>query len=117
MRILQVARQFQPSVGGVESCVLNVSRELLTRGHEVEVVTLDRNLRSGEEYPREAIVDGIPTRRIPYFGATRYPIAPSVLKRIAGYDVVHVHCIDFCNVFLALGAMLRLHDRPVVVTS
>jgi len=37
MRILQVARQFYPKVGGIESCVLNLSRGLVARGHHVEV--------------------------------------------------------------------------------
>jgi glycosyltransferase involved in cell wall biosynthesis len=41
VKILQVIPTLEPSVGGVAPAVLTLSRELLRRGHEITVVTLD----------------------------------------------------------------------------
>jgi alpha-1,3-mannosyltransferase len=117
MRILQVARQFYPKVGGIESCVLNLSRGLVARGHHVEVVTLDRDIRNRRrlESPRE--IDSIRIHRIPYFGPRRYPVAPSWLRLIDGFDVIHIHAIDFFVDSAALTRSLGIHRKPIVVTT
>src|SRR5687768_14260007 len=95
MRILQVARQFHPKTGGIESCVLNLSRGLIERGHHVEVLTLDRDLRTRRPLDSSASIDSIAIHRIPYVGPRRYPIAPSWLHFIDDFDVIHIHAIDF----------------------
>ena len=117
MRILEVARQFHPKVGGIESCVLHLSTGLITRGHRVEVVTLNRDLRSGEILRGPAEVDSIPIHRIPYFGLRRYPVAPSWLRYIDDFDVVHVHAIDFFVDSAALAKVMGLHKKPIIVTT
>jgi alpha-1,3-mannosyltransferase len=117
MRILQVARQFYPKIGGIESSVLNLSRGLTARGHHVEVVTLNRDLRSGRSLNSPAEVDGIRIHPIPYIGSARYPIAPSWFRQIDSFDVIHIHAIDFFIDSAALGKRLRLHDKPIVVTT
>lgn len=40
MKIIQIATFFHPVTGGVETHVLNLSRELEKNGHEVEVLCL-----------------------------------------------------------------------------
>jgi len=117
MRILQVARQFYPKVGGIESCVLNLSRGLITRGHHVEVVTLDRDLRSRQPLDGPSEIDSIPIRRISYFGPRRYPVAPSWLRYIDDFDVIHVHAIDFFADSAALAKKIGVHRKPIVVTT
>ena len=117
MRILQVARQFYPKVGGIESCVLNLSRGLKARGHQVEVVTLDRDLRSGQPLDAPSEIDSIPIHRIPYFGSRRYPVAPSWLRYIDDFDVIHVHAIDFFVDSAALAKRIGVHHKPIVVTT
>lgn len=117
MRVLQVARQFYPKVGGIESCVLNLSRGLIARGHAVEVVTLDRDLRTGRPLSSPNSIDSIPIHRIPYFGSPRYPIAPSWLRLIDDFDVIHIHAIDFFVDSAALAKRLGLYRKPIIVTT
>ena len=117
MRVLQVARQFYPKVGGIESCVLNLSRGLVARGHTVEVVTLDRDLATGKRLDSPASIDSIPIHRIPFVGSRRYPIAPAWLRFIDDFDVLHVHAIDFFVDSAALGKRLGIHGKPIVVTT
>jgi alpha-1,3-mannosyltransferase len=117
MRILQVARQFYPKVGGIESCVLNLSRGLIERGHRVEVVTLDRDIRNGKLLESPSEIDSIRIHRIPYFGPRRYPVAPSWLRFIDDFDVVHIHAIDFFADSAAVAQSLGIHSKPIVVTT
>jgi len=117
MRILQAARQFYPKVGGIESCVLNLSRGLIARGHSVEVVTLDRDIRNRRRLEGPSEVDSIRIHRVPYFGPRRYPVAPSWLRFIDDFDVVHIHAIDFFIDSAALARSLGLHRKPIIVTT
>jgi len=61
------------------------------------------------------VIDGIPVRRIPYSGSSRYPFAPAVMRHIGEADVVHVHGIDFFFDFLALTKMF--HRKPLVAST
>jgi alpha-1,3-mannosyltransferase len=117
MRVLEVARQFYPRVGGIESCVLNLTLGLAARGHHVEVVTLDRDLRDGHPIRSPASLDGVPIHRVPYFGSRRYTVAPAWLRFAAGFDVVHLHGIDFFIDFAALARTLGVLRQPIVVTT
>ena len=117
MRIAQVARQFHPKIGGIESCVLNVSRGLINRGHEVKVVTLDRDLRTGAKLDGPSPIASLAVERIPYFGSARYPIAPSWLRRVRDCDVIHIHAIDFFVDSAALANLVGFLKQPVIVTS
>jgi alpha-1,3-mannosyltransferase len=117
MRVLQVARQFYPKVGGIESCVLNLSRGLIARGHTVEVVTLDRDIRNRRRLEGPSEVDSIRIHRIPYFGPRRYPVAPSWLRFIHDFDVVHIHAIDFFLDSASLAQSVGFHHKPIIVTT
>jgi alpha-1,3-mannosyltransferase len=117
MRIAEVARQFHPKIGGIESCVLNVSRGLIDRGHRVKVVTLDRDLRTGNRLSDPSPIDSLPVERISYFGSARYPIAPSWLNHVRDCDVIHIHAIDFFVDSAAVARVAGLLRQPVIVTS
>lgn len=117
MRILQVARQFFPKVGGIESCVLNLSRGLVARGHTVNVVTLNRDLRTRRLLKGPAEIDSIRVYRIPYIGSSRYPIAPAWLRFIEDFDIIHIHAIDFFIDSAAAGRFVGFHQKPIVVTT
>jgi len=43
MKIIQISTFFHPVYGGVEDHVLNLSKELLAKGHEVTILTSDSN--------------------------------------------------------------------------
>jgi alpha-1,3-mannosyltransferase len=117
MRVLEVARQFYPKVGGIESCVLNLSRGLAARGHTVEIVTLDRDLLTGAKITGPSSVDSITIHRIPHAGSARYTVAPSWLRYVRDFDVVHIHAIDFFADSAAIARLLGFLRAPVVVTT
>lgn len=82
---------------------------------EVDVVTLDRTFSDGLTHPAIDSVDGIPVRRIGYWGSTRYPLAPEFIKATAGADLIHVHAIDFFFDSLALARSFR--GTPLVAST
>jgi len=117
MRIVHVVRQFHPSVGGLESAVLELAAAQIAEGHSVRVVTLDRlfNAPGAPKLPARERIAGAEVERIPFFGSPRYPLAPSVLRRLGDADIVHVHAIDFFFDFLAWTK--PLHRKRLVVST
>ena len=117
MHVLHVVRQFAPMVGGLEDAVAQLTSHLREQQNiKSSVVTLDRPFGDRARRLSEQDVHlGTPIRRIPFWGSTRYPIAPSVLRTLAAADLVHVHGIDFFFDFLA--ATRHLHGRPMVAST
>lgn len=115
MRILQVTRVFHPNIGGIEKHVEWLSQALVKRGHTVDVVTLNRSFADGSRYPDRDALGAVNVYRVPYVGSNRYPVAPGVLKFVAGHDVVHVHAIDFLADWML--ATRPIHRRPVVLST
>lgn len=90
MRIAQVSPWFYPHLGGVESHVHSLSRELAARGHEVTVVTA----RHTSSAPEHESMDGFDIVRVkPRMVVLRTPIAPKMrpLLRELPIDVIHAH--------------------------
>ncbi|WP_368565361.1 glycosyltransferase family 4 protein [Pseudoxanthomonas sp. UTMC 1351] len=117
MKVVHVVRQFHPSVGGMEEVVLNIARRHLEAGRDqVEVLTLDRVFREdGKRLDAREVHEGVPVRRLPYTGSTRYPLCPQVLGALQGADVVHVHGIDFFYDYLAMTRLL--HGKPMIAST
>lgn len=117
MRIVHVVRQFHPSVGGLESVVMDLARAQMERGHKLRVVTLNRifNAPRRERLAGAEHIAGLDVVRIPFWGSSRYPLAPSVLKHIGDADILHVHAIDFFFDFLAWTK--PLHRKPLVAST
>ncbi len=117
LHVCHVVRQFPPAIGGLEEAVSNLAAALATiPGIETSVVTLDRRFGDlATRLPAHGAHRGVPVRRIPFHGSTRYPIAPAVLRSLRGADIVHVHAIDFFFDFLALTR--PLHRRPLVAST
>lgn len=116
MQILQVTRQFYPAVGGIQTAVWHLSHYLQSTGHQVHIVALGR-LFGKEQHPLppEEMINGILVRRIPYWGPRQYAIAPSVLRHIREYDLIHLHSSDFFLDYLAWTK--PIHRRPIVLSS
>ncbi|WGR68657.1 MULTISPECIES: WecB/TagA/CpsF family glycosyltransferase [unclassified Bradyrhizobium] len=117
MRIVHVVRQFYPAVGGVESVVWELATRQARDAHMVRVVTLDRLFKTDKlgKRPAHELVSGIEIVRIPFFGSSRYPIAPSILSHVGDADIVHVHAIDFFFDYLAWTRLL--HQKKLVVST
>ena len=116
MRVVHVVRQFSPSVGGLEDTVLSLTRAQRDRLNiDASVLTLNRLFTGPDVLPAEDVVEGVPVRRMPWTGSSRYPLAPSVLRHLKGADVVHVHAIDFFFDFLAVTR--PLHGRRMIATT
>src|SRR5439155_21034646 len=85
-----VSPWFSPHIGGVESHVRSLSRELAARGHEVTVVTS----RHDASLPSEEVLDGFRVVRVkPKLLLLQTPIVPKMRATLRGIavDVVHAH--------------------------
>jgi len=115
MKILQLTRQFLPAQGGMESVVEGLSVALQRNGHAVEVATLRLLFATGGLAPAQSVEAGLPVRRMRHWGPRRYPVALAALRAIRGYDLVHIHAIDFFVDYLSL--LHLLHRVPLVVST
>jgi alpha-1,3-mannosyltransferase len=116
MRVLHVVRQFHPSVGGLEDFVRALARQQRKEGIDAEVLTLDRLTRQPDvTLPPRDLVDGVPVRRIGYFGSAKYPVALGALRGLSEFDLIHVHAVDFFCDYLALTR--PLHGKPLVLST
>ena len=116
MRILHIVRQFSPAIGGLENFVLCLAQAQRRAGHQPEVLTLDTVFhRGGHQLPAIDVVEGIPVRRVSWLGSYKYPIAPSAASRLAGFDIIHVHAVDFFADYISL--LRPLHKTPLVIST
>ncbi|HET58886.1 MAG TPA: glycosyltransferase family 1 protein [Chloroflexi bacterium] len=116
MKIVHVVRHFYPVIGGIQSAVFYLSQYLLSSGHQVEVVALNRVIKDETYYfPDEEVIDGINVKRVPYIGPQRFAIAPGVLRHILDCDLVHLHSSDFFLIYLVLTKLI--HRKPIVFTT
>ncbi len=114
LRIAQVSPWFYPHLGGVESHVASISRELAARGHEVTVVTT-RHTSSAAE--RETM-EGFDVIRVkPRMVALRTPIAPRIrgVLRSLPADIIHAHLPPPLSAHYAADAA-ELRGLPLVLT-
>ncbi len=88
MRILQTPLKFYTYTWGVEKYVLNLSQELIKRGHTVKVVCADE--------PKSGLteIDGINVRRLKYIGKISnvnitLGLFFALLKE--NFDIIHTH--------------------------
>lgn len=114
MRIAQVSPWFYPHLGGVESHVFNLSRELAARGYDVTVVTTRDDPRSPEREDIQGFhVVRVKARMI----AVRTPIAPKIRTALQGLpvDLIHAHSPPPLSAHYA-SRVSRARRLPFVVT-
>jgi alpha-1,3-mannosyltransferase len=115
LRVLHICRRFYPYVGGIESVVLGASQVLIRRGHVSDVLTLRSPTRRDAALPPEDTLGGIHITRVGAVGPGRYRVAPAVLRHLEGYDVLHVHSLDFFTDYLAWTK--PIHRKPLVIST
>lgn len=89
MKIAQLSPYFYPHLGGVESHVLELSKKLIDRGHEVFVVTTKLEDTSDED-----VIEGVPVKRVePITILFSTPIVPGINQALLDedFDILHGH--------------------------
>jgi glycosyltransferase involved in cell wall biosynthesis len=114
MRVLLASPAYAPSVGGVETCVREVSTRLRAEGVDAHVLTSDE---SGKLARRE-LVGGVPVTRMRAWPRdSDFRLAPGIYPFVAtsDCDLVHVQCYQG---FVAPAAMAgaRAAEVPYVLT-
>lgn len=116
LKILMPSIYFPPRVGGIESHVYYLARELVKRGHSVHVITTHTEPGS----PWREKMDGIDVTRLASFGKHfigwslgSFSSAPEIVRMAGGCDIIH------CHTFASapggdIAAFLR--GSPLVVT-
>lgn len=117
IKVTHIVRQYLPSIGGMEEVVRNIAlHQIRNSKQQTRIITLNRLFRNQQmELPKREIIEGIEVVRLPYYGSSRYPICPAILREIGDTDVIHVHGVDFFYDFLA--ATKWLHKRPLVLST
>lgn len=108
MKILMVGKYFFPVVGGVEIHMQNLARELIRKGHTVEVFTSDRDF-SGKRLPSEGEIEGIRIKRF----SSLLSLLSAIRK--CDHDVIHYHL--FRVVYIGMAIIFgKLSSKPLVIT-
>jgi glycosyltransferase involved in cell wall biosynthesis len=116
-----LTKRFWPYAGGVERYVEDLASEQVRRGHNVRILTIDRDLVTGlpgrlarSEYYRGTRID-----RVPAIGTSRKQIPIGGFATIVGdyrwADVVHEHDPRF--LFETSLILRRVIGRPLFVHS
>lgn len=120
MKILQVTTFFHPVVGGVESHVMHLSKQLVESGHEVEILTTDSNKKAPRIKEKKSLVSGIKVIRARSWFSLSYfhKFAPGMLLHLlrSNYDIVHVHGFRKLESFFALF-VAKLRKKKIVLTT
>lgn len=120
MKILQITTFFHPVTGGVESHVLNLSRELEKNGHEVIVLTSNSTKKGRKVSQRETDYFGLEIHRFrSWFSLSYYhKFFPGIFIYLfrEQYDLIHVHGLRKNESYIALFVGW-LRKKPVVLTT
>lgn len=111
MNIVQVVPRYSPRTGGVEAHVKEISERLVTRGHDVTVLTAD----AGEDVCTMETRRGVSIIRHKGFAPNgAFHIAPGILRtlRRLNADVVHAH--NYHSLPLLFAAIATSTTRFVV---
>ncbi|MEW5759840.1 MAG: glycosyltransferase family 4 protein [Candidatus Thermoplasmatota archaeon] len=112
MKITQVAPYFNPHIGGVENHVYFISKFLLSKGHDVTVLTslYDKALREKES------IDGINVKRVKTIGTIfSTPITPGLKKFLGDEDIIHAHSPPPLSSYYA-AKFCRKENKKFVLT-
>jgi len=116
MRIAQVCPRYYPFVGGIETCVKEISERLVQRGFDVEVLTTDP---SGT-LPKEGSINNVKITRFQSWAPNEayYLPYPNMLLNLCRKqaDVLHVHNIHVLTTLIAYLSH-NLNTKPKFIIS
>ncbi|MBP2144596.1 rhamnosyl/mannosyltransferase [Methanofollis sp. W23] len=114
MKILQCVPYYLPYHGGQESYVHNLSKSLIQRGHEVDVITSDYPAVRGMDE-----IDGVQIFRHRCLARPlRNPLTPGffhLTREYKDYDLVHTHN-EHSTAAIATSLGRMFNDLPVLLT-
>ncbi len=128
MKIAQLCYLYEPALGGVETVVKNISKNLVKLGHDVHVYTSDfRSLACRERIvPKEEVRDGIWIHRRRGFVTPRVRLSVYIQNFIfptlffdlikQHYDIIHVHSIP-SNHYDIAWLISKMKGNPLFVTG
>jgi len=104
IKIFQACQNFYPVKGGIETLVLETSRELVKMGYEITVVTSNRTTENSKKLPAKEKIYGINIRRFNFKKISRYKTSIDALKFLlsSDFDILHVHGIGFLSDIIPL---------------
>ncbi len=109
MRIAQIVCTFPPYYGGMGNVAFELSAGLIARGHDVTVFTPEFGGHKEEDFEFVQYIK--PT--LSYGNAARLS---GIQKKLANFDVVHLHYPFFGTAGFARKWKLKHPDRQLVVT-
>ncbi len=115
MKILQVFHHYKPYRGGVEKVIEQLNKNLKAKGFECSVLCLDRNPGSSKRLPARQRFDEALVERIPFLDMRYYKLAPFSLKKLQGFDIVHVHGLGYFSDKLAVTKLF--HGKKLVIST
>jgi glycosyltransferase involved in cell wall biosynthesis len=116
LRILLVTQRFRPLIGGAESVLWELARELVRQGHEVSVVTARWERNWPEEERVEAVeIVRLPLEKVRFWGTWQFirALRRWLLKPGRTFDIWYVSMLKHCA-WAAVGASWRCRV-PVVL--
>jgi glycosyltransferase involved in cell wall biosynthesis len=120
VKILHVIATLAPRDGGPSTVLPDMCRSLAMRGHDVEIVTTNRDGKAELDVPvAEPILnEGVkttyyPTQRPRSYG-TSLPMAIMLRERLAEFDVVHVHSLYLFHTLVA-SSVCRRRGVPYIM--
>jgi glycosyltransferase involved in cell wall biosynthesis len=113
MKIVQTPVRFYPFIGGVENYVYYLSKELVKRGHQIEVICANE--------PQSINIDnieGIKVKRLFYLGRIANtnitPQLPLILSQ-EDYDIIHTHIPTPWSADWS-AVLSKIKNKPLVIT-
>ncbi len=115
MKIVQVVNHFYPCKGGKESIVKDLALQLKKKGHDVEVLCLNKCADSNDVLEAESEWNGIKVKRVGFLDLKFLKVGFPSLGALREADVVHAHGICFLTDFLAIAKLL--YKKPLVLST
>ncbi len=116
-KVLHVTNHVFPCIGGIETYVLELAKELNKKGIYSEIVCLNKCHNSDEILLEASFEEGIKIHRIPFIDLKYYKIALKVLSFVKEFDLIHIHGLGFFADYLILTKLLGLHSKKLVVST
>ena len=115
MKILITTDLYLPTLNGVVTSILNLKQELIKRGHEVRILTLQQDQQVEDEWNTYYIKSVSAGKVYPQARIMR-SIGNKQLKEIVNWkpDIIHSQC-EFSTYFLA-KIIARRVNAPIVHT-